>query len=428
MSGYRVIKTNRFGKDQERILSLDFSTGSIVNKNKKGKTMKVHHGSSVLFCEPCGLLDLIVHLPKQKEYRLSFESAEERTVFQEKLVDLCKTTTKMNMPQEEEVFNHKQQSTDNAVLSYTMPMKVTEGNDIKLKDIVCHIDLRGVAICDPNPGKGGGRDEVALTVLLHYPFTKIQSWTNEGMYVVLETLSQDMTDEKYKFKSPDGAEGAAAFVEAIQVCLAAVMKEMERKKAEKKAKAAAKKAAAAGVPAPAKKTPAKARREDRLRRASLVVDMAAMAEGIGGGGQQSGGASKSGGGDANMIDDMMAGPDTMQSQRAMMAAAAAAVSEEGDGFMEDDVEDSIQLDIVQAMAEAQDAPPPPTAGRQSILDTRRRSVMMDVTGAGGEMNEERAKRAGLLKDLAQFVDDASRPQTIAEGDEEEEDEDDGEVI
>ena len=41
MSEYRVVKTNRFGKDQERMLSLDFSTGSIVNKNRKGKTMKV---------------------------------------------------------------------------------------------------------------------------------------------------------------------------------------------------------------------------------------------------------------------------------------------------------------------------------------------------------------------------------------------------
>ena len=34
----------------------------------------------------------------------------------------------------------------------------------------------------------------------------------------------------------------------------------------------------------------------------------------------------------------------------------------------------------------------------------------------------RAKRAGLLKDLAQFVDDTSRPEAIAEGDEQEEEE------
>ena len=34
---YRVVKTNRFGRDQERVLSLDFNSGSIVNKNTKGK-------------------------------------------------------------------------------------------------------------------------------------------------------------------------------------------------------------------------------------------------------------------------------------------------------------------------------------------------------------------------------------------------------
>eukprot|EP01049_Picozoa_sp_SAG25_P011570 SAG25_NODE_1433_length_3034_cov_2.112095_6_plen_41_part_00 len=39
------------------------------------------------------------------------------------------------------------------------------------------------------------------------------------------------------------------------------------------------------------------------------------------------------------------------------------------------------------------------------------------------MDEERRKRSGLLKDLAAFVDDQSRPDVIAEGDEEEEDED-----
>lgn len=40
--------------------------------------VQIHHGSSVLFCEPSGLLDLVVHLPKSKEYKLSFESPEER--------------------------------------------------------------------------------------------------------------------------------------------------------------------------------------------------------------------------------------------------------------------------------------------------------------------------------------------------------------
>ena len=39
----------------------------------------------------------------------------------------------------------------------------------------------------------------------------------------------------------------------------------------------------------------------------------------------------------------------------------------------------------------------------------------------------RAKRAGLLKDLAQFVDDTSRPEAIAEGDEQEEEEEEEEV-
>eukprot|EP01047_Picozoa_sp_COSAG01_P002966 COSAG01_NODE_84_length_27672_cov_60.966344_10_plen_40_part_00 len=35
------------------------------------------------------------------------------------------------------------------------------------------------------------------------------------------------------------------------------------------------------------------------------------------------------------------------------------------------------------------------------------------------MDDERRKRSGLLKDLAAFVDDQSRPDVIAEGDEEE---------
>ena len=43
-----------------------------------------------------------------------------------------------------------------------------------------------------SPSQGGASDEVALTVMKHYPFTKIQSWTNEGMYVVLETLNAEM--------------------------------------------------------------------------------------------------------------------------------------------------------------------------------------------------------------------------------------------
>ena len=38
------------------------------------------------------------------------------------------------------------------------------------------------------------------------------------------------------------------------------------------------------------------------------------------------------------------------------------------------------------------------------------------------MDLERQKRSGLLKDLASFVDDQSRPEAIAEGDEEEEEE------
>ena len=40
-----------------------------MNKNDKGKTMKEHHASSVLFVETEGMLDLIVHLPKKKEYK-----------------------------------------------------------------------------------------------------------------------------------------------------------------------------------------------------------------------------------------------------------------------------------------------------------------------------------------------------------------------
>ena len=43
MSGqYKVVKTNKFGKDQDRVLSLDFASGAIVNKNAKGKVMKTH--------------------------------------------------------------------------------------------------------------------------------------------------------------------------------------------------------------------------------------------------------------------------------------------------------------------------------------------------------------------------------------------------
>ena len=69
---FKIVKTNKFGKDQSRLLTLDFASGSIVNKNDKGKTMKEHHASSVLFVETEGMLDLIVHLPKKKEYRCVF--------------------------------------------------------------------------------------------------------------------------------------------------------------------------------------------------------------------------------------------------------------------------------------------------------------------------------------------------------------------
>ena len=36
-SSVQVVKTNRFGRKQERMLELDFSSGRIVNRDKNGK-------------------------------------------------------------------------------------------------------------------------------------------------------------------------------------------------------------------------------------------------------------------------------------------------------------------------------------------------------------------------------------------------------
>ena len=99
----------------------------------------------------------------------------------------------------------------------------------------------------------------SFTVIRHYPFTRIRSWTNEGFYVVLETVTKAMQDELYKFKFASN-DDAAALVEAIQVCLAALMKRLEEEKAAKKAakaKAASQKAATSAAAAPAPTPPPK---------------------------------------------------------------------------------------------------------------------------------------------------------------------------
>ena len=46
---------------------------------------------------------------------------------------------------------------------------------------VLYVDIKGLAICDPTPtsaSASGG--EETFTVVRHYPFTRIRSWTNEG--------------------------------------------------------------------------------------------------------------------------------------------------------------------------------------------------------------------------------------------------------
>eukprot|EP01047_Picozoa_sp_COSAG01_P002965 COSAG01_NODE_84_length_27672_cov_60.966344_9_plen_155_part_00 len=132
------------------------------------------------------------------------------------------------------------------------------------------------------------------------------------------------------------------------------------------------------TPAPKPKKKAAVTRADRIRRASLVVDMAAMADGISGG---SGGAAATGqGAGGNAIDQMQMGG--MSAQSAMMAAAVSEI----DGFVEDDADSGVALDIVAVMAESQAEPVDTTlTGRASIVASRRASVMADISGAGTYM-------------------------------------------
>ena len=54
-----------------------------------------------------------------------------------------------------------------------------------------------------------------------------------------------------------------------------------------------------------------------------------------------------------------------------------------DGFVEDDADDGIALDIVSVMAEQAAEPVPENlTGRASIVASRRASVMADVAGSG----------------------------------------------
>lgn len=325
-------------------------------------------------------------------------------MFQEKLIDLCKTTTKFNNIREQEEFDGKTSDGSSAErsddISYTLPMKVALGQEVKLTTVVVHIDVTGLAICDPT-AVSSDADSQDLKVLEHYPFTNLASWTDEGRYVVLEVITAQGEGKRYNFKAANKKD-SAAFVEAIQVCLATAMKHMEAKKAARLAAKEEKAAATVEGTEPVATGPKKPTKADRMRRASLVVEMASLAGGIGGDNAP----------DAGAIDDIM-----NQNQEALMAAACRAIDHDG-GFVVDDDDDlSMTNDIIDVITDEMSAPL--TGRRMSLVETRRQSVMADMSGQGGEMDAERAKRSGLLKDLASFVEDSSKPETIAEGYEDE---------
>lgn len=69
---FRVVKTNKRGKSQNRVIELNFTDGRISSINTRGKVQKSHHASKVMFAEKVADTMLVLHFPDKKDYKLNF--------------------------------------------------------------------------------------------------------------------------------------------------------------------------------------------------------------------------------------------------------------------------------------------------------------------------------------------------------------------
>lgn len=252
-------------------------------------------------------------------------------MFCAKLVDLCKDC-KINQvePLQEVMFDptkHSHFGEDSGAEpasdgSFTFRVKMTSGKELHLQDIVLFISLDGIAICDPASSAAGAAAPGAVlnagsasqTAQAHkvrtfYPFAQVRSWENHGEFVILEVSKKGEAKKpplQVKLKADEAT--CNAILKAIHTCITklcvtlpflpalacsppfllraltvqmhcnAMICRMEKKKAEQAKKKADK---AAGIkPEKKKKEEPKKKavtQEERFRRASLVVDVAAMA-------------------------------------------------------------------------------------------------------------------------------------------------------
>eukprot|EP01052_Picozoa_sp_SAG31_P032050 SAG31_NODE_3471_length_4234_cov_2.458525_2_plen_336_part_00 len=265
-----------------------------------------------------------------------------------------------------------------------------------------------------------------------YPYQHVRSWENHSDKVIIEVAKKradgsGIDREVVKVKADQ--ESCDGILKAIHTCITRLM---ERKKAEKAAQATqaasgvqgaiaeqmAKQESAQASPKPAAKPQSQ---QERFRRASLVVDVAAMADftadepdpvakkgplGFDAGSTTSFAARRQSVlAETNRRASLIGGIGNVLgaaggSEADLMAAAVAAMD------MEDNFDSSgisggkVMADVVGVLTEDDEVD---KASEQGI---RRMSLMADVSGESTpEVGGERERRASLLLDLAAFIEE-----------------------